>query len=1697
MGGRFRQWTLLAFALAGVANASGPRYVTGPPFFTGAAGVPIGWKQSNLLYYTDPGDLSASINHAAADALVSAAAGVWNVPVARITVSQGGALAEHVSGQDVYLSSSGMVWPTDVASANFASIAVAVVYDADGSVTDTLLGTGSSDPSGCEQTGVTESVDKFSPSGYILHAIIILNGRCTGADPEMQLQMQYQLERVFGRVLGLAWSQTNDNVFTATPLPTADQAQYWPIMHPIDILCGPYSYQCLPNPFALRPDDVAGLVGLYPVAPNGTPPSGKQASLAAANAINGTVSFPTGEGMAGVNVLVRREPRFSGTPQDWIEASAVSGGLFHQAGASPFVAANTTANGSFGTTAAANQGYYSVPYFRVIDPTNQQTEIIFTEPINPLYIGSASVGPYAPGIVAPAGSAPTPFNSLGVSAGHTIVANFPIGDAPSTCGDGTDGTAAAPAAEPATGWWNGVLCGYGHAAYVAATVKAGRSLTVETTALDANGFATTTKAMPVIGLFAPTDAAGGLPSIGVAAAAFNANGLGTTNLHATPFVGGGSGGTLRVGIADQRGDGRPDFAYQARVFYADSVAPATVDPNGGTVTITGTGFRLGNAVLVNGVAATATSWTANTIVLTVPAMTDANAVNGTPVDVEVDDLGTGASTVMTGTLTYGQGDGSNTMQLVSAPSTMTAVGSTAALPFTVQVLASDGVKPVVGDSVIFSTTSGAAQFGACNTALCAVTTDANGIASTPVTPTAAGTVTMLATDGTAKLSASFPAQVQAGSMVLVSAPSGSAPVGIAATTPFAVRVFAADGKTTLAGQPVVFSGTAGSATFGACSLSICSVVTSATGIAKVTVTPTSPGTITLQAVDGVLTQSTSFIATANADVLTLLAVPNAVAYLNKSAGVIDVRLQLSDGVTAVPNMAILLTAPAGIVFGASGTNIATIITAADGTAASSVTGTAVGTYTLQASYGTVAATTSVQVVLNTPTLTILSAPSGTVNVGTTSPVPFTAQLLSAAGKPMGGTAVAIGGTQGQVVMGCGAGACQLGTNQNGTVTTTVTPLLPGAITLSATWLNVSATTSFTAAGGVETLNVLAAPPSAIVQGSAVSMTFEVLSPDGVTPMPGRILQLITTSGTLAVKGCAFGSCKYNLDSSGEITISATAYVPGNVVLLATVDGLTQTISFNVTPSNYSMKLLSGPAMTPLVVGTSSASPFQVEIVQADGVTPVNAQNVTFSLTAGNASIAACPAMPCVVRTYLDGKASTGLVTPLAVGGVTLMATDNGMAQTVSLTAVNPDLMSLVSAPANGSSISLPASQPFAVRVMSADGATPQPGKNVSLALTGVTGTLGACGSARCIVTTDANGMASTTITPKALGTGTVTATEQGSGQTATVAATFTVVPQPDLVALAGGPANVFQGATTTSPFAVKVTLADGVTPASGIAVALNASGVGVAQFAACGAASCNLATDATGTAGSLVTGTQVGPVILTGTAQTPTGNIPVTATLQVIANVETIMASPLQTYIAEAGTATIPLSASLTLNGAPASAQALNWTGSNAFVPASASSIADGNGNTTMSATVGPLTAGTIATATTCAWVTVCGTFTAYSVPGSSMMLAITSGGLQTASGGTALNPVTVQVTDAGQHPVADATVQVGQQAWAADVPCPALGRCPAAALLASSSATLTSDASGAITVTPLVVPGRATMTSMAFSAGTQGFATTQVWSNP
>ncbi len=146
-------WITAISGLPAVRERQVRRWVTGPPYFTAPAGTPVVWYTTAPLYFTDPGDLSMSVNHATADALVAAAASVWNVPTSAMVVAKGGSLAEHVSSANIYLGSSGPVFPADVQSSNHALIQIAVIYDSDGSVTDLLLGSGASSPAECRQNG--------------------------------------------------------------------------------------------------------------------------------------------------------------------------------------------------------------------------------------------------------------------------------------------------------------------------------------------------------------------------------------------------------------------------------------------------------------------------------------------------------------------------------------------------------------------------------------------------------------------------------------------------------------------------------------------------------------------------------------------------------------------------------------------------------------------------------------------------------------------------------------------------------------------------------------------------------------------------------------------------------------------------------------------------------------------------------------------------------------------------------------------------------------------------------------------------------------------------------------------------------------------------------------------------------------------------------------------------------------------------------------------------------------------------------------------------------------------------------------------------------------------------------------------------------------------------------------------------------
>jgi hypothetical protein len=735
---RARQWArgiVVAGLMLGAASAwaGGPRFITGTSGYT-TAGVPMAWYTNAPMYFTDPGDLSATVTHAQADAMVAAAAAVWNISTASVTLAKGGELAEHVDGNGT-----GGVFPADVEATNYASVQIPVIYDSDGSVIDVLLGSGASAASGCRQNGVVESVDSFGSSGTIQHAVIVLNGLCVGSAPEQLTQMQYQLTRVFGRVLGLAWSQLNDNVFTGVPQPTTAQMALWPLMHPMDVICGEYTYQCMQNPFTLRPDDINALTSLYPVLNSG---GGKTLSGVNTVSASGAVTFPTRQGMELVNVLAYR--LISGVDGTWEPNPAYSsttGYPFQQNGGNPVNGVEGDSENA-GADVAADEGAWSIPYIA----TGPSGAYLYfrTESINVLYRGEYAAGAYQRPAITLSGVA---VQSGAISVVPGTPGTMAIGEssASSNWCQYPDGEETNPTTSSATGWWNASLCAADYTAWRKTAVNANTSWTIEIAATNEAGVGSVQKLQPVMGVWNESDPTGTLPTVASQTAAMNSMVLGMTQLRVWAAA---SASTYRIAIADQFGAGRPDFNYTARILYASGVSPVTLGSGGGQITISGMGFQAGNKVLIDGVAATVVSWTSTQIVATAPSMATVGATSGTAVDVEVLDATTGGVTDIAAALTYNQGT-KDVVALVSTPASLE-TGDVATTPFAVRVYGSDGVTPAKGANVSFvvaGSGGGAAVATGCGVGQgCVVITDATGLAQTPLMGIAPGSVTVSGTE---------------------------------------------------------------------------------------------------------------------------------------------------------------------------------------------------------------------------------------------------------------------------------------------------------------------------------------------------------------------------------------------------------------------------------------------------------------------------------------------------------------------------------------------------------------------------------------------------------------------------------------------------------------------------------------------------------------------------------------------------------------------------------------------------------------------------------------------------------------------------------------------------------------------------------------------------------------------------------------
>ncbi len=717
--------TFVVFGLS-VGYAGGPRWVAGTSYFDpSTTGRPIVWKNGVLNYYTDLGDLSPTVNQEQANAMLAAAAALWSgIPTAALQIKAAGSLAEDVNGSNFYVGPDGLVMPSDVKN-TATDRPLGIIYDADGSVLDALEGEGASDPNSCNVSGVTVLVDNFAADAAIAHALMIVNGLCTADSAHIAL-VQYELLRGFGRVLGLDWSQANDQMFPANTTP--DGLLGWPLMHPVEKLCNSDGNPCMTGTISPRTDDVAALNRLYPVtSQNSALFPGKTVTSTATISIQGTVSFRTGQGMQGVNVVAR--PLIPGTdnPDMRYPATAVTGSLF-TGNAGNLISGLTDSTGQpfteFDTNTATDEGWYDLSGIPLPPGETQADYQITFEPVNPLYTGTVSVGPYTVGQVTPSGTMPT-IILRGLMPGSSVVEDEIIGDSAGDANNGGDGSEATPTAVPVTGEWLARLSGYGHSSWLHWHMRGGRQATVEAQPLDELGRETADKARVVIGVWNGDDALDTAPDVGTLEP-FNGVPTGLTTLSFET----GNDGDVRAGLADQRGDGRPDYLYRGRVLYADTVTPLRVNVAGGPILIDGMGFQPGNTVTVGGAAAQITSITPTEISAVAPASASGTTGN---VDVTVTDPVTqGWTTIEAGSpggLSYDAGS-NDEIGILTAPQNAVPIG--VPIPFTVQAVGADGVTPAGGVTVTYTVTEGTATLG-CGQTTCSTITGGDGRATVVVT----------------------------------------------------------------------------------------------------------------------------------------------------------------------------------------------------------------------------------------------------------------------------------------------------------------------------------------------------------------------------------------------------------------------------------------------------------------------------------------------------------------------------------------------------------------------------------------------------------------------------------------------------------------------------------------------------------------------------------------------------------------------------------------------------------------------------------------------------------------------------------------------------------------------------------------------------------------------------------------------------
>jgi hypothetical protein len=283
-------WRRLA-AITGLLIGALGTAIAGEPLLYTPSGKPAGWSSARPpRYAVDPSTLG-NRTHAAAVAMANKAFGVWTaVSTAQVPVQSAGELSQHFKGSTVVSFLNGLR-TTDPCP---------IFFDNDGSITETLFGTGSSQ----SVLGFGGPMRIDPRTNQILLALVVLNGPLLA--PYSDAYLTDAMVHEFGHLLGLDHSQLNgDRLYDGDPTN--------------DVLAPVMSYFRGPNAVAtLAYDDEAWISTLYP-----TP-----GFITSTGTIRGRVLLPDGKtGFRGALVIARQIGR-----PDTICVSGFSGDIFLAAG---------------------------------------------------------------------------------------------------------------------------------------------------------------------------------------------------------------------------------------------------------------------------------------------------------------------------------------------------------------------------------------------------------------------------------------------------------------------------------------------------------------------------------------------------------------------------------------------------------------------------------------------------------------------------------------------------------------------------------------------------------------------------------------------------------------------------------------------------------------------------------------------------------------------------------------------------------------------------------------------------------------------------------------------------------------------------------------------------------------------------------------------------------------------------------------------------------------------------------------------------------------------------------------------------------------------------------------------------------------------------------------------------------------------